>query len=163
VTERPPAAPSGGAWSRRILLISLALNLFFIGAWAALAWRHYAHWHGHGGPFTPATRIERLAAALPQDDANKLRAEFKARAANVEATTAAFRAAQRHVRDTLRAEPFNLDALKSGMADARAARLKLDEALQDVIATASAAMTPEGRRRLADWTPAKRSGNEKRR
>jgi hypothetical protein len=47
------------------------------------------------------------------------------------------------------------------MADARAARLKLDETLQDVIATASAAMTPEGRRKLADWTPYRRNGNDK--
>jgi hypothetical protein len=37
----------------------------------------------------------------------------------------------------------------------------LDEALQDVIATAGAAMTPEGRHSLADWTPYRRSGNEK--
>jgi Spy/CpxP family protein refolding chaperone len=65
------------------------------------------------------------------------------------------------MRAALRAEPFNPEALRAGMADARAARVKLDEAFQDVVATASAAMTPEGRRTLADWTPHRRHGNEK--
>jgi uncharacterized membrane protein len=159
VTDAPRAPAPRSAWSRRVLLISLALNLFFVGAWAALAWRHYAD--GRHGHFTPANRIERLAAALPAADADKLRAEFQARTGDVEAATAAFRAAQHHMREALRAEPFSLEALRGGMADARAARLKLDETLQDVIATASAGMTPDGRRRLADWTPYKRSGNEK--
>jgi uncharacterized membrane protein len=160
VSERPPAAPPTSPWSRRILLASLALNLFFVGAWAALTWRHYAQ---HHGPWTPQTRIERLAAALPAADADRLRAEFQAKASTIEAATRSFQQAQRHMREALRADPFNPEALRAGMADARAARLKLDEALQDVIATASAAMTPEGRRKLADWTPYRRSGNDKNR
>jgi uncharacterized membrane protein len=141
------------------LFISLALNLFFIGAWAAFAWRHYA-WERHR-PWTPATRIERLASALPAGDADKLRSEFRSRQGNIDAAVTAYREAQRGMREALRAEPFNADALRSAMAQARAARGKLDEALQDVIASAGAAMTPQGRRSLADWTPYRRSGNEK--
>jgi uncharacterized membrane protein len=159
VSESPPAPRPAGQWSRRILLVSLALNLFFVGAWAALAWRHYSE-RQHGA-WTPAMRIERLAAALPAGDAEKIRAEFRAHMGAIEAATAAFREAQHRMRDALRAEPFNPDALRAAMADARAARGKLDEALQNVIATASAGMTPEGRRKLADWTPNRRSGNDK--
>jgi uncharacterized membrane protein len=158
VSDGPPAAPPAGLWSRRLLLASLALNLFFVGAWAALTWRHYGQ---HHGPWTPQTRIERLAAALPAADADKLRAEFRTHAADIEAATRSFQQAQRRMREVLRADPFDPEALRARMADARAARLKLDEALQDVIATASAAMTPEGRRKLADWTPYRRSGNDK--
>jgi uncharacterized membrane protein len=159
VSEGPPARPPAGQWSRRILLASLALNLFFLGTWAALTWRHYSQ-HQHG-PWTPAVRIERMAAALPPGDAEKLRAELRAHTGDIEAATAAFRAAQRHMRDALRAEPFNADALRAAMADARTARDKLDEALQNVVAAASAGMTPEGRRKLADWTPYRRNGNDK--
>jgi uncharacterized membrane protein len=159
VTVAPPASARAGRWSRWILFVSLALNLFFVGAWAAFAWRHYA-WERHR-PWTPATRIERLAAALPAGDADKLRSEFRAHQGNIEAAIMSYRQAQRGMRDALRAEPFNADALRSAMAEARSARGKLDEALQDVIASAGAAMTPEGRRSLADWTPYRRNGNEK--
>jgi uncharacterized membrane protein len=158
VSAGPPAASPSSPWSRRILLVSLALNLFFIGAWAALTWRHYAQ---HRGPWTPEMRIERLAAALPPADAEQLRTQFRAHAQAIEAATSAFRQSQTRMRAALRAEPFNPEALRAGMADARAARVKLDEAFQDVVATASAAMTPEGRRTLADWTPHRRHGNEK--
>ena len=161
MTASPPAPAPAGRWSRWILFASIALNLFFVGAWAALAWRHYA-WDRHG-PWNPATRIERLASALPPGDADKLRSEFHAHQRNIEAATASYRQAQHHTREVLRAEPFNAEALRAAMADARTARGKLDEALQDVIATAGAAMTPEGRRSMADWTPYRRSGNEKNR
>jgi uncharacterized membrane protein len=159
VSVAPPPPARAGRWSRWILFISLALNLFFIGAWAAFGWRHYA-WERHG-PWNANTRIERLAAALPSGDAEKLRAEFRAHQANIEAAVTAYRQAQRRTREALRADPFNVEALRAAMAEARAARGKLDEALQDVIASAGAAMTPEGRRSLADWTPYRRSGNEK--
>jgi len=159
VSVSPSAPARSGRWSRWVLLASLALNLFLVGAWAALAWRHYS-WDRHR-PWNPATRIERLAAALPPGDADKLRGQFRARQGNIEAAITSYRQAQRATHEALRAEPFNLDALRAAMAEARSARGKLDEALQDVIATAGAAMTPEGRRSLADWTPYRRSGNEK--
>jgi uncharacterized membrane protein len=159
VTASPPEPAPAGRRSRWILFVSLALNLFFVGACAALAWRHYA-WERHG-PWNPATRIERLAASLPAGDGEKLRSEFRAHQRNIETAITIYRQAQRHMRDALRAEPFNAEALRAAMAEARTARGKLDEALQDVIATAGAAMTPEGRRSLADWTPYRRSGNEK--
>ena len=159
MTASPPAPASAGRWSRWILFASLALNLFFVGAWAAFAWRHYAG--ERHGPWNPATRIERLAASLPSADGEKLRSEFRAHQRNIEAAITTYRQAQRRMRESLRTEPFNAEALRAAMAEARAARGKLDEALQDVIATAGAAMTPEGRRSLADWTPYRRSGNEK--
>ena len=159
MTISPPAPAPAGRRSRWILFVSLALNLFFIGAWAAFAWRHYA-WERHH-PWTPAMRIERLAEALPAADAEKLRAEFRTRQSNIDAAIASFRQAQRALREALRADPFDPAALRAAMAEARSARSRLDEGLQDVIATAGATMTPEGRRSLADWTPYRRSGNEK--
>jgi uncharacterized membrane protein len=162
VSESPSAPASGGLWSRRVLLVSLALNLFFVGACAALAWRHYLP-REHGGAWTPGVRIERMAAALPAGDADVLHAEFRAQAEKTEAAHGAFRTAQARMRSALRAEPFDPAALRAAMADTRAARAKLDETLQDVVAAASARMTPDGRHRLADWTPYRRNGNDKRR
>ena len=70
------AAASPRRSSRVVLMVSLALNLFFIGAAAALAWRHYA-WDRREA-WTPGARVERLAASLPSADADKLRAAFRA-------------------------------------------------------------------------------------
>ena len=159
MTASSPAPAPVSRWPRWILFASLALNLFFVGAWAAFAWRHYAG--ERHGPWDPATRMERLAASLPPGDGEKLRGEFRAHQKNIETAITLYRQAQRRTRDALRAEPFNAETLRAVMAEARTARGKLDEALQDVIATAGAAMTPEGRRSLADWTPYRRSGNEK--
>lgn len=150
----PPRRPS-----RVVLLVSLALNLFFIGAVAALAWRHYA-WDRREA-WAPGARVERLAASLPAPDADKLRAAFRDHMPAIEPARAAYRAAHQRLRESLRAEPYNADAVRAAMADIRAARAKLDEALQETIVSASAQMDADGRRALADWTPYRRHGKEK--
>src|SRR4051812_25620691 len=84
---------------RRLLLGSLALNLFFVGIIAALLVRT---------PELPdrsvAARIERLAASLPPADGDKLRAEFRADRAAVNGTRAAYDNARETIRGVLRRE-----------------------------------------------------------
>ena len=163
MSDRLLSDAGGGRNSRRILLVSLALNLFFFGIGGALLWRHYVSPSPTRAPgyWTAAARMDRLAATLPAIDAEKLRAEFSSRATAVDAASGIYRGAQQRLRAALQAEPFSLEDVKTAMAQSRAARQKLDEALQDVIASASAAMTPDGRRHLADWTAYRRTGNEK--
>ena len=71
---------------------------------------------------------------MPAADAARLRAVFHAREQTVEGAHSGYRAAQDAVRGALRTEPFNLANLKTAMAATRAARQRLDEVLQDVIA-----------------------------
>ena len=146
--------------SSRLLLASLALNLFFVGAAGALAARHYLAPQAT----TPATldrsvaaRIDRLAATLPASDGDILRAEFRARSAPVEAAQRTYRQAQDRIRQALRAEPFEVERLRAAMAETRAARPGFDQALQELIATAAAKMSAAGRDRLADWPPRPRN------
>jgi uncharacterized membrane protein len=153
-----PAAPAARA-SRGLLLASLALNLFFIGISGAYAVRHLSQ----GTPARPGepargagARIERLAVALPADDGARLRQDYGSRREAIEAASAAYREAQERIRAATRAEPFDAAALRQVMADARSARQRLEEMLQDVIATAAGRMSPDGRRRLADYTPPSR-------
>jgi uncharacterized membrane protein len=145
--------------SRRLLLVSLALNLFFIGVAVAFLVRSY-----YAEPARPAAvdrsvaaRIERLAASLPATDAEKLRAEFRAHSAMVEPAREAYRRTQDAARAILRAEPFDVAALRAAMRDTRAARLVLDEALNEAIAAAAAQMSHAGRGKLADWPPGSRA------
>ena len=150
------SAPAiGDRASRIVLFVSLALNLFFLGALGATAVRQL--WLPAPAAFEPsrsaAERIDRLAATLHAADAEKLRAEFRGREQALEQAHSAYRRAQDAVRAALRAEPFDVDAVRSAMADTRAARFALDLALNDVIAAAAARMSPAGREKLASWTP----------
>jgi uncharacterized membrane protein len=150
------ASTPGDRTSRVILLISLALNLFFLGLISAGPVRHLFHPHQHAviePRRSAAERIDRLASTLPTEDADKLRAAFRTRDRTLESAHAAYRKAQESMRGTLRAEPFDVSALRSAMTEVRAARQSLDAALQDVIATAAAEMSPAGRSKLAEWTP----------
>ena len=149
-----PAAVGDRA-SRTVLFVSLALNLFFVGLLGAAAIRHA--WLPAPATLEPsrsaAERVDRLATTLPVDDAAKLRSEFHAHESSLEAAHSAYRRAQEAMRATLRAQPFDAAALRSAMAQTRAARQELDRALHDVISTAAAEMSPAGRNKLADWPP----------
>ena len=55
-----------------------------------------------------------------------------------------------------RAPNVRVEPLRAAMAEMRAARQKLGEALEDVIASAAAKMSSDCRNKLADWTPPQR-------
>jgi hypothetical protein len=144
--------------SRRIVLWSLGLNLFFIGLVAALLVRLSIA--------PPATapidrsangRIERIAAILPAPDAEVIRAEYRAKAAPVDAARGEFERAIDAVRQTFRAEPYDTGATRAAMTEARAARQKFELLLHDIIASAVSKMSPVGRQNLADWSPSSRN------
>jgi uncharacterized membrane protein len=141
---------------RPILLVSLALNLFLIGAGMALALRHSL---SEPPPVVadssaaPAARIERLAAMLPAADAQKLRAQFHVQEVAIDAACTAYMQSRDTVSGALRAEPFSAERLRDAMTLARARRQSLEEALQDVVATAAVGMSAEARGRLAPRGP----------
>jgi uncharacterized membrane protein len=133
---------------RRLLFGSLALNLFFIGVTAALLVRAPAPPDRNIG-----ARIERLAASLPQPDGDKLRADFRAERAAVNAARLNYDKARDGIRTVLRTEPFDAGAMRDAMSKARAARQDFDLVLQGVIAKAAGEMSPAGRQKLAEWPP----------
>lgn len=145
--------------SRWLLLGSLALNLFFIGALIALAIR----------PPVPASnwdrdvfvRVERIAETLPSNDAAILRAQIGANRSGIETAQANYRGAQNAVRETLRAEPFSAEALRAATAKTRAARQVFDQTIQGVFDSSAAQMSQPGRQALADWPPGRKSAGAK--
>jgi uncharacterized membrane protein len=142
--------------SRRLLIGSLALNLFFVGTVGALALRHIMappHQAETERPRTAEARLERLAAPLPAADADKLRAAFRARASEAESARDALNQAFERVQAALRAQPFDATQLRAAMADARAARPLYEMVMQDIFAAGASEMSPEGRARLAEWPP----------
>ena len=102
---------------------SLALNLFFVGAAGAVAFRYTS-------PVPLATvaridhslagRLDRIATSLPPADAEIMRAQLRHDAEKVAAAQADLRLSQEDVRKSLRAEPFDADAMRTAMAENRA-------------------------------------------
>ncbi len=148
-----PSTEGGTHW-RWLLLGSLALNLFFVGAAGAVAIRY-------SGPVPLATvaridhslagRLDRIAAKLPPADAQLLRAQLRDEEIRVAAAEADLRLAQEDVRNSLRAQPFDADAMRTAMAASRVAHDNFDQVLHDTIAAAAAKMSIIGRTTLADW------------
>jgi uncharacterized membrane protein len=144
----------GAARARWLLPLSLALNVCFVGAAGAVAY------HRAGEvPLAKVTsinrnaadRLGRLAAALPPDDAQIMRAQIGADAVKVATAQADLRLAREEVRNSLRAEPFDANALHAALQENHIALANFDAVLHDVIASAAANMSVEGRNRLADW------------
>jgi uncharacterized membrane protein len=145
-----------GGRLRWLLLGSLVLNLFFIGAAGAVALRYSSE--------TPLTSISHLghnltgrlnlmAASLPPADAEILQQQIAADSAKMAAAQADLRLWQEDVRKTLRAVPFDADALSTAMAEKRNARDNFDATVHNMLALAAAKMSGVGRNKLADWPP----------
>lgn len=147
----------GAARARWLLLGSLALNLLLVGAAATLAFHSAVavplapvgiHHSGVG-------QLETLAATLPTSDAQAIRSELYADAERVAAAQTDLRLAEEDLRNSLRADPFDPNAVQAAMVEVRTTREKFDLVLHDVIAAAAAKMSLMGRYKLADW-PEKR-------
>jgi uncharacterized membrane protein len=152
IAQLAPAISRGS--SRWLLLGSLALNLFFVGVAVAMAIR---------APAPPAwdrnvfVRVELIADTLPPADADVLRGQIKANRQLIEDSQAQYRGGQDQIRETLRHEPFDVEAMRAAMAKTRAARQNFDQAIQGVFAFSASQMSPAGRNALADWPPGRQS------
>jgi uncharacterized membrane protein len=148
------------AYMRYLLLGSLALNLAFVGAAGAVAFRHSSQ-----VPLQPvigmnhgiAQRMDRIVANLPADDAKIMRAVLRADAMQLAAAEAQVRMSQETVRSKLRAEPYDPAAVREALAQTSAARDHFFQLVEDVIASATAQMSPAGRETLADWSVRRRN------
>jgi uncharacterized membrane protein len=144
-----------GARVRWLLLTSLALNVLFAGAAGAVAVRYTGT-----VPLTQvaqidhdaANRLNRIAATLPAADAQIMQAELRADAEKIASAQVDLRLARQALRDSLRAEPFDANAMRAAMAASRAARANFEQVLQGMIVTAAAKMSVVGRNKLADWS-----------
>jgi uncharacterized membrane protein len=157
IAQFAPTSMSRGA-TRWLLLSSLALNLFFVGIAVAMAIRAPAPATWDRNVFV---RIERLAATLPAADADLLRGQIAAQRPAIETAQTEYRAAQDDIRENLRREPFDGAAMRATMAKTRAARQNFDQTLQGAFATATAQMSPAGRRAVADWPPGRNSASNR--
>jgi uncharacterized membrane protein len=143
---------------RWLLLTSLALNVFFVGAAGAVAFRYTGTVplaHVAQIDHSVASRLKEIAATLPPADADVMLSEFRAYAVKVAGAQADLRLSREELRNSLRAEPFDADVMRAAMAANRVARENFEQVFHGMIASAAAKMSVVGRNKLADWSPAR--------
>jgi uncharacterized membrane protein len=148
-----PSALTRGS-SRWLLLVSLALNLFFVGVVVAIAIRAPAPSTWDRNVFV---RVERLAATLPPADGEIVRRQMQAHHDAIEQAQDKYHAAREEVRETLRQDPFKVEDMRAAMANTRAARQAYDQIIQGVFADLAPQLSSAGRHALADWRSKRKS------
>lgn len=135
-------------WLRFTLIGSIALNLFFVGM--AGVWAVKPFWRSHFGPPPVAENLaERMSSHLPDADKMILRQAVQKRQDEIRAHMKTARGAQRDIRRTLRADPFDPDAFTAASNRARAERDVAQIAMHQAMREAAIAMSAEGRAKLA--------------
>lgn len=142
------------------LLASLGLNLFLLGVMVP-GWLGHRppSMHGEmppgplgpGGPMGPVGALLRQAAdQLPPADAALLREQVQERP-DLRVRAEGFEQQVETVRELMRAEPFDPDALAAALTDISERRQALDGQQMQSLVALLARMSPEGRRVLADF------------
>ena len=156
-----PAAMTRGS-SRWLLLGSLALNLFFIGIAISLAVRPAPAPAPTSWDPDVFVRMERIAATLPSTDAGILRAQINVDHSALASAQSAWHDDRQAIRDVLKQEPFDQDALRAAMTRTRADRQAYDQILQNLFAQAASKMSRDGRLALANWPLNRKSPSQAR-
>lgn len=150
--------PRAGKWLLAGLIVSLGLNLF-LGS--MIFGRHFHRPHGEmfaeravPGADRPLRRIaQRMFASIPDDQRPILESAFAEQRPKLTAASQAARDAREKVRVVLGTEPFDQAALDRAFTELRGHTEEVQKVMQTTIGSAAAKMTPEGRKRLAEWNP----------
>lgn len=161
------APPAGGRRRRRLLIGSILLNVFLIGAiGAGVAARHGPHFF-HGDRERPLRPFEmpgprKIRAALPEESRPIADAMFAAHRDEMAAKIGALIEARRTVADAIRAEPFDRAALDTALAALRSQEAEMAGAAQTIIADLAEQLDADSRDRLAKLLETRRGPAEPR-
>ncbi len=153
-----PGTPSQGSPAARprrwLLVASLALNLFLVGAiGAGIAVRHGPHLFDVGRDRAPRLigmpSPHKIRAAVPDSARPIVDALFEAHRADMRARIGGLVAARHAVAEAIRAEPFDAAALAATMADLRARQDAVAEGAQGLMAELAGRLDPDSRDRIA--------------
>lgn len=155
-TLTPPNGGSGGGLSRglRILLIaSLALNMFLLGAGAVLLGRALfappmppgPRFMERGGMPSPMT----IFKAMPEASRERLERDFKEERTRMRRAIGVARKARREAYEAFTAEPFVPTALTERLRRSREADLAAVGAVHELMGQLTQALSPEERQLVA--------------
>ena len=138
-----PSGPRRGLMPA--LVVSLVINLAFVGLFAG----HYIFrpGHGHGVDFA----IDRILHSMPKEARAPVRAVLEAHRPQVAAKIAELRKARHDVRAALTADPFDRAKLDAAFAEVQSASMAMQADLHTVVADAVSKLDPEARHKLNEW------------
>ena len=151
----PPGEPesrSALSGSLRILLIvSLALNMFFVGAGVVLLGRGMTH---PDRPFQVRMRGEfpgpgMMLRALPEETRKRIEKQIEPERTAMRNAMAAARQARREAFTALSAQPFSSDLYEQKLEAAEAADVAAVRAVHEMLAKTTVLLTPEERTQVA--------------
>ena len=146
----PQDAPRRSRLVYPALVVSLALNLLFIGGMAAAAWHFNArHTRGEFG-------LLGFARQLPVEHQEAFRKQVLEARASLKDEKEAVRAAWLDVNSLLTAEPFDKEKLKAAMAKLRESENQFRTGLNNSFAEIAERVTPEERKLLQAWRDKRR-------
>jgi uncharacterized membrane protein len=167
VAPPPARPPQGGSRTRRRLLIaSIVLNVFLIGAiGAGVAARHGLIFDGDRGRPPRAFDLpspRKIRAVLPEDSRPVAEAMFAAHRDEMRGRIRALFEARRQVAAAMRAEPFDRVALDAAFAELRTRQDDVATAAQGIIADLAAELDAESRGRIAELLDVRRESDQPR-
>lgn len=105
------------------------------------------------GPPGPMRLLEHMAERLPPDDAALLRAAIEGNRPEMDELARRHREFPDRIRTVLLAEPFDPQALARLFEEQDRREAQVRDHVQSVLIKVAAAMSPEGRRRIAEFRP----------
>lgn len=136
----------GRRGSRVLLVVSLALNLLFVGLIAGALW---ARWHG-GAPKhrVYSGAVEQLMPDLQQSQRQNARALLKTYEAKIGPLLQRQAGVRRQARDAIKAEPYNEQRTEDVLRELRDIRGELHLAMHEMVLGMLQDLRPEQRRKF---------------
>lgn len=148
--EANPSTPRRSRLVYPALILSLALNLLFIGGLATAAWHYYTrHARGEFG-------LLAFSQQLPAEHRDAFRKQVIDARASMKDQREAVRSAWLEVNSLLTTEPFDKEKLKAAMAKLRDTENQFRTSLNNSFAEIAASVTPEERKLLQTWRDKRR-------
>lgn len=146
--KTPAASPKKWRWGRIALIVSLALNLLFVGAIGGSMW---AMWAGYwGGPrhHAFAGAIHHLMKTLPEERRQIARDVLRRHRAEIRPLRRQVRTSRRAAARVMRQEPFDEASFRSALGAMQKAELDIRQAVGEIAVDLGKTLTQDERREL---------------
>jgi uncharacterized membrane protein len=130
---------------RKGLTVSVALNVFLVFLVASHAWRHRRYERQD----KLARFFARVDSELSKEDARKFEAAFGPHLPDLTGEELELKHARQRVVETLSVEPFDPEAFRRAVEEARGRRATFENQFLKSFIEAAQQISPEGRRRLS--------------
>jgi len=148
----PTVTPRGAGKTRWLLIGSLALNLVFVGGFAAL-WFKGPPGHGRGGASQTAFGLMKFSRDLSPERRDAVRKHLKDARPALKAGQADLRLARAKAAEVLGSATYTAEAMRSALDAVAATDNQLRNMGTDALMKAIGELTPEDRQTLAQsWT-----------